>query len=242
MKAAFYAGTTGLIAQQNAIDAVGNNLSNLTTIGYKPEEISFRSLLYNHMYANTDDKPLTGYGVKAVSTGVDFTAGQYQATGGALDFAIQGDALFAVQNGTKTEYTRDGEFGISVENGGSYLVTTSGAYVLNKNLQKIQIPYLNTSTVDTDTLKNELGLFTFRNPSALQPNSSNTFTATAQCGAATAAVGNASTVLSRYLEGSGTTAVDEMTNMIQAQRCYQMCAKVLQTADEDEQTINSLRK
>ncbi|MCI2047896.1 MAG: flagellar hook basal-body protein [Faecalibacterium sp.] len=242
MKAAFYAGTTGLIAQQNAIDAVGNNLANMTTVGYKPEEVSFRSLLYNHMYANTDDKPLTGYGVKEISTGVDFTAGQYQATGGALDFAIQGDALFAIQNGGKTEYTRDGQFGISVENGGSYLVTATGAYVLDKNLQKIQVPYLNTTTIDTDTLRDQLGLFTFRNPSALAPNSSNSFTATAQSGPATAAAGATNTVLSRYLEGSGTSMVDEMTDMIQAQRCYQMCAKVLQTADEDEQTINSLRK
>jgi flagellar basal-body rod protein FlgG len=242
MKAAFYAGATGLMAHQTAIDAIGNNLANLTTVGYKTEETSFRSLLYNHMYANTNKEPLTGYGVRAVSTGINFTDGQLQPTSGVLDFAVVGNALFAVQSGNQTAYTRDGQFGISVEGGNSYLVTMDGSYVLDQNLQKIQVPYTDSKTVDTQAVKEKLGLFSFRNPSALTPMNNNVFLATPESGAAEAVKDKTSTVLSGALELSGTSTLDEMTDMIRAQRSYQMCAKVLQTADEDEQTINNLRK
>lgn len=241
MKAAFYAGMTGLTAHQTAMDSIGNNLANLQTSGYKTEEVSFQSLLYDDMYANTDTNPLTGYGVRAVSQGVNFSQGELKSTSGALDFAIEGSGLFAVQTGGRIGYTRGGDFGISMDGTTPYLTTATGAYVLNRNGQRIQIPYKADSTIDTDAIEAQLGLFTFRNPDALTPGANGVYTANAQSGAAQAAAAG-STIRSGALELSGTSALDEMTDLIRVQRGYQICARVLQTADENEQTVNNLRK
>ena len=167
MKAAFYSGASGLMAQQAAMDAIGNNVANLSTNGYKEERISFRSLLYQQMYANTETDPLTGYGVRPVSLGLDFTEGDLRQTNYPLDYAIAGSGLFAVQQGGKVQYTRDGAFTISMENGVPYLATADGAYVLDQGLQKIQVTYTAKDVVDTEAIRQKLGLFTFRNPAGL---------------------------------------------------------------------------
>ena len=248
MKPAFYAGATGLVAFQRSMDVIGNNLANISTPGYKANGVSFENLLATKMYANTDTTPLNGSGVRAVNTGINPAQSALQNSSYDLDFAIMGDGFFATKLGDQTTYTRDGSFSISLVNGTPYLVTQDGRSVLDATGQPVQIP---TATGDAATagakydyeaVREKLGIYHFNHPGALQPASGNNYAATDASGAATVSEKETSSIVRMALENSGVTMMDEMVNMIAAQRSYQISARVLQTADENEQTINNLRK
>lgn len=244
MKAAFYSGALGLMAQQQALDTIGHNLANVNTNGYKSQGVSFDDLLYTRMYANSENDPLTGHGVRAVSTGIRFTQSGLRETNLALDFAIAGDGFFALDSGGEQPlYTRDGAFAVKLENGQGYLTAQDGSYVLDQSGQKIALEKIpGTETFNYDALPAKIGLYRFPNPAALTPVYGNRYAPTDQSGEAEAADGTTSELLQRFIEYSGTSMVDEMSDMIAAQRSYQLSARVVQTADENEQTINNLRK
>lgn len=245
MKSAFYAGATGLIAQQEAMNAIGNNIANSNTVGYKSEGVSFDDLLYAQMYANTPTQPQTGYGVRAISTGLRMGQAAMRSTDSPLDFAIAGDGFFAVQDSDQITYTRDGTFTVRMEGGSGYLATHDGKYVLSQNNQRISIPQSeeeDSDLFDFSKLPEEIGIFRFNHPSALSPVSANRYEATVLSGQATASGEGDNTLMQFFLENSGTSMSDEMTDMIASQRTYQLCAQVVRTADENEQTINNLRK
>ncbi|MEG2931636.1 MAG: flagellar hook-basal body complex protein, partial [Ruthenibacterium sp.] len=96
MKAAFYAGSAGLIAQQRALDIIGNNIANVNTNGYQSQAVGFQQLLNAELYANTPSNPTSGYGVRADTAGLR-NSSTFRQTGFMLDFAIAGDGFFAVQ-------------------------------------------------------------------------------------------------------------------------------------------------
>lgn len=248
MKAAFYTGASGLIAYQKYMDVIGNNLTNVLTPGYKPNEVSFQNLLSTEMYVNTDTNPLSGSGVKTVNTGINANQSSLQPSSYDLDFAIMGDGFFATQLNGTTAYTRDGSFTISLENGTPYLVTQEGRYVLDAQGQKITIPSAtgddakNGVQYDYEAVRQKLGIYHFNHPGALQPISGNNYGETELSGKATVSANETSSVVRMALENSGANMMDEMVDMISAQRAYQISARVLQTADENEQTINNLRK
>ncbi len=242
MKPAFYSGATGLIAQQQAMNNIGNNVANVNTTGYQPLGTSFNDLVYMNMYTNAEDKPLNGQGVKAVSTGILVGNGTFSRTSYPLDFAVAGDGFFAVQNGTQKEYTRDGTFALRLENGQTYLSTKEGYHVLDKAGNDIVMQQNEEGGYDYGALINRIGIYTFNYAGALQPISGNRYLATQQSGAAVAVNDESSKILNGCLEVSGTSLVDEMNDMISAQRAFQLSARVVQTADENEQTVNNLRK
>ena len=243
MKAAFYAGAAGLQAQQQAMNTIGQNLSNVNTVGYQPTQLSFSALLNTEMSVNTPTEPRTGYGVKVQNAGLTIGAGALRNTGSNLDFAIMGDGFFAVEQNGQTEYTRDGSFTIMVDGGRGYLGTLDGGYVLDDNGQQIKLEQDEDSEIyNLGELMDEIGVYSFKYPEALSPISNNRYVANEVSGNANALNEDDTHMIQGSLEGSGTSMTSEMAQLIAVQRAFQVSARVVQAADENEQTINGLRR
>ena len=241
MRAAFYTGTSGLVAFQDSMDVIGNNIANCNTIGYKAQKTAFSQLLSSKMNNNAENPPLVGNGVRDVVTGINLSEAPVIASQGSLDLAISGNGWFGVKNNGQTEYTRNGNFSISLSGNSASLVNQSGAYVLDSSGNQISSTVdSKTNSIDINSMLKKVGVFTFSNPEALTPTSSNCYLANDYTGKATSDTKN-NTVLKGYLEQSDVSLADEMVALITAQRGYQLSARVVQTADEVEQTINSLR-
>ncbi len=247
MNTAFYTGASGLKAYQTNINIVGHNITNSSTTGYKTTIPEFRDLVYTNMDANKnrelgdDEKIKAGHGVKVQNDALIFTQGAFASTDYALDFAIAGDGLFGLMNDDQSiEYTRNGCFDVSVEEDAAYLVNSDGKYVLNSANQKIQIGYdPDTRNINTENVKIQLGVFSFDNPSGLTRTDGGSFLQSENSGVPRLATDY--TIHQGSLERSNVELSQEMTNLIIAQRAYQFSAKVVTTADEIEQLINSLR-
>ena len=243
MKPAFHTGASGLIAQQQAMNTIGNNMANVNTVGYQPKDVSFASLLNTQMYVNTPEEPTTGHGVRAVDVGLTIGAGALKQSGNPLDFAILGDGFFAVESNEMTEYTRDGTFHVIVEGDSGYLGTIDDKYVLDQQGNRISLNTIEDETnFDLTTLAEDIGIYQFANPSALSATSSNRYVPTDKSGQAQEGDGETTKLMQGALEGSGVSLTDEMTKLISVQRAFQLSARVVQVSDEIEQTANSLRK
>lgn len=241
MNTAFYTGATGLMAFQTMMNEIGNNIANVNTTGYKPVETTFSDLLYTEMYVNSADV-LTGHGSKASSSGVNASQGTPIPTSGELNLAIVGDGWFAVDTGSETLYTRDGSLSIDISGSSAYLVNQNGDYVLDSDGNRISAEIdADSPTIDPEVLTSKVGVFDFEYPEALTPAASNCYRANDKSGEATVLDEGEYKVISGYLEQSGVSLPDEMVDLITAQRGYTLSARVVQTADEIEQTVNSLR-
>ncbi len=242
MKQSFYAGASGLIAHQEHMNNIGHNISNVNTTGYKTVETSFRDLIYTDMYVNTPNAPISGNGVRAVGTGINFEQGALMTTDRPYDFAIIGDGLFAISRNGQTLYTRDGNFAVGLnQDGNAYLITQDEDFVLDQQGNRITLDVSQgANKVDFGTLKDRIGIFHFDNPNALEPIAGNKYGQTELSGAPTAATDF--TLRQNTLERSKTDLSDAMKDMIMAQRSYQVSARVVQTSDEMEQLVNSLRR
>jgi|UniRef100_UPI0040484FAC flagellar basal-body rod protein FlgG len=251
---------TGLEAQQTQMDVISNNLANVSTNGYKKSRAVFEDLLYQTIRQpgaqSTQQTQLPsgmqlGTGVKPVATERIFTQGNLQQTSNNTDVAINGTGFFQVlmPDGTNN-YTRDGSFQVS--NTGQ-LVTASG-YVIQP---AITIPAnAQTLTVGSDgvisvTLPNsvavtqvgQLQLATFINPAGLSAKGENLYSETAASGAPiTVNPGsNGAGVLSQgFVETSNVNVVEEMVNMIQTQRAYEINSKAITTSDQMLQRLGQL--
>lgn len=263
MGIAFYTGVSGMLASQSHMDVTSNNIANVNTVGYKTQESSFQNLLYTRMnihrnYGNTVDQPedqgatddaaksydRVGHGVRIGQVNLMYQQGGYLSTGRTLDFAINGEGLFAVEKTSgEIEYTRNGNFAISVEGKKAYLVTLEGDHVLDGKGKRIALELTDSGLPVTDGLADTLGLYHFSNPYGLTPADGGSFTANDISGKAIAAKAGdtTSTVLQGFLENSNVELSDQMVNMIQAQRSFQMNARVIQTADQVDEMINNLR-
>lgn len=243
MRTAFYAGASGLLANQKAMDNIANNVANVSTNGFKPQNVSFQSLIYDEMYVNTPTDPVKGNGVKAEISDSNFNQGSILPTGFELDFAITSNALFAVEQDGLTAYTRTGSFSIGMDGETGYLVTPNGDFVLDKNGNRIVLQKEEgTNNFDTTNLKNTIGLFTFANPNYLTPVEGNLYAVSVKSGPALAVENNEGHLIQGALEQSGTNLADEMVEMITVQRAFQLAARVVSTAEQNQQTINQLRR
>ena len=259
-----------MIAQQDAVDTISNNLSNVNTIGYKKETVEFKTLLYSKLQTKTTDnegnpKPVIGQvgaGVRTASITSRYTQGNLTDTGNTFDFALEGDGFFQVQmpDGS-TAYTRSGAFTMSIGSEGLLLSTSDGYPVLNDKGEPIQFDlnkeatnfsiddqghfwYHNPDRSVTD-LGVSFGLVQFNNPTGLFKLAGNLLQATDASGEPMTEAENgnlkASKVLSGRLEMSNVETVDEMVNLIVAQRAYEMNSKVIQASDQMLQQANNLR-
>lgn len=272
MVRSLWTAATGMIAQQNNVDVIANNLANVNTTGYKTEVNEFKSLLYQNIQTRTtsasgDPKPIgaqVGLGVRNASISTIFRDGPLQESSSASAFAISGDGFFSVRGEDgNTYYTRNGNFIWTLaSNGGIMLSTTDGLPVFSSagNPIILSSDYMTSKIVVTadgsvcypdengnaQPLGVTIGLFQFSNPGGLERLDETRFQQTAASGAPiNEATNNAvekSKITQGYLEGSGVQVVDEMVNMIVAQRAYEMNSKAITASDEMLQQANNLRR
>lgn len=245
MNIAFYNGVSGMMAYQQGMDIIGHNIANVSTAGFKASRPTFRDLLYTEMYTNGEQVHLTGHGVKVNSTDLLYGQGNLSPTEQPLDFALVGDGFFAVERNGRTEYTRNGAFDISLEGDKGFLVTADGGYVLDSKGKHIELPRdENTNLFKLDDLPEQLGIYNFRNPYGLEPTDGSGFLETAISGEAQVVEPDsedAPDLRSSTLEMSGVNLADQMVNVIITQRAFQFSAKMVQTADQIEEMVNTLR-
>ena len=241
---------TGLDAQQTQMDVIANNLANVSTNGFKRSRAVFEDLLYQTLRQpgaqSSQQTQLPsglqlGTGVRPVATERIFTQGNLQQTGNSKDVAIQGQGFFQVlRPDGSTAYTRDGSFQTDFE---GQMVTSSGYYVqpaitIPLNAQSITVGRDGVVSVTTpdSTVPVQVGnlqLATFINPGGLQSVGENLYVETASSG--TPNVTNPGTdgagLLNQgYVETSNVNVVEELVNMIQTQRAYELNSKSVQTS------------
>lgn len=234
MISSFYTASTGVVQLQKGMDVTANNIANLSTTGYKPSAPSFSDLIYTNINAaaNSNTALKSGHGTKLGKTDTLFTTGTPRSTGRSLDFALtQPNQFFAVRSKGTVQYTRGGNFHLSVQQGGNYLVDSAGGYVLDAGGQPIKLA--------NDQSAVRPGVFTFANCDGLERSGDSYFTATAVSGAATAAANPE--WKQGALEDSSADMSTEMASVIELQRAFQMNSKVVQMSDEIMQTLNALR-
>ncbi len=227
----FYAAKSGAKSYQARLDVTANNIANVNTQGYKAQQISFTDLIYTN--AQGADF-LVGNGTRVAATTVNAEQGGL-GQDGLRSVAIKGEGFFALVNGQNDPvYTRTGDFALSVENNAIYLTTSDGSYVLDQNEQHIQV-----TDGDIGAAVNRAALYTFPNPEELQALGDNHYAATNASGAA--AVDEESQIVGSAYELSNVDLTSEITHMMLAQRGMQLSMRMIQTADELEQTVNNLR-
>jgi len=229
----FYTATRGLLSQQTYLNNIANNIANVNTTAYKPQETAFSSLLYSNIDGGSGITVSTGSGIKVEKTGIDFTPGTLEKTDVPLDCAIVNQGFFAVQNKESNQitYTRNGSFDKSVEGNALYLVDGAGDYVLGPDSQRIEI----SQGFDANTV----GVFNFSNPYGLKLLGNSQFQATATSGQGT--IYPEDKIKAGYLESSVADISSEMVKMIEASKSFSFNAKMLQTTDEMEKIVNQLR-
>ena len=260
MNLSLYSAATGMEAQQLNLNTIANNLANVNTPGFKRSKIEFQDLLYQKPRAagaeagggNVVPTGIeVGNGSRVVATSKVFTQGQLTSSGEKLDLAIQGDGFFEVQRPDGTlAYTRDGSFKL---NAGGQVVTSDGMPVLSgfqavpPGTVTIHISENGEVTYDGpdggQTFR--LTLTRFANPSGLRSIGGNLYEETGASG--TPEVGQPGElgfggVLQGYTETSNVNVVEEMVNLIIAQRAYEVNSKSIQTSDEMLQNINQLKR
>uniref|UniRef100_Q07RE7 Flagellar basal-body rod protein FlgG n=1 Tax=Rhodopseudomonas palustris (strain BisA53) TaxID=316055 RepID=Q07RE7_RHOP5 len=258
---ALYTAATGMMAQELNVQVISNNIANMRTTAFKKQRAAFQDLIYDHVKrvgAQASDQGTIlpvgvdiGGGVKTVGTPRIMTQGTLSTTGNDLDMAIRGEGFFKIQmpDGTYT-YTRDGSFttdntGRIVTSNGNPLQPTitipQGSSGLTINAQGQVTVIAQGST--TATLLGQIGLTRFINKTGLQPIGDNLFTETPASGPPQDGTANADgygDIQQQTLEQANVEAVTEISDLISAQRAYEMNAKVVSAADQMLQSTSNM--
>ncbi|MCC3145181.1 flagellar basal-body rod protein FlgG [Halanaerobium sp. Z-7514] len=261
MISALWTASTGMNSQQTNIDVISNNLANVNTGGFKKSKLNFADLIYSNLRqagtpnaqgAEIPTGTEMGHGVRINSTQKIFSQGNITNTDNDLDMAVEGDGFFRVERPDGSfAYTKDGSF--KIDSNGQ--VVTSDGYSLSP---QINIPQdAREITITSDGSVNiinsagqsqnvaQLELYNFSNPAGLSSDGRNLYTETAASGQALAGTPGQEgygTVLQGFLEMSNVKVVEEMVNMIAAQRAYESNSKTIQASDEMLQTANQIKR
>ena len=270
MMRSLWTAASGMTAQQTNVDTISNNLANINTTGYKKETAEFKSLLYQTIQENSYDnngvpKPTgiqVGLGVRNSAISSLYTQGALLETGNDLDFAIEGKGFFMVRTPDGgIGYTRNGSFGlargtegltIADSNGNPLLDSSGSAIVIDEayDPSKLAIDeYGELGFPDENNVLVPIGITIamaqFNNPGGLQKTSGSLLKETEASGLPRLESDDftleRSKIRQRYLEGSNVQAVDEIVNLIVAQRAYEMNSKIITAADQMLQQANNLR-
>lgn len=240
MDLAFYTAAAGATAQQKRMSVVANNLANLTTTGFKKSDAIFANLIYNELNPPAQEgvQLVASSGVKIDKTNTEHAVGTLVPTGMPYDYVILEQGYFAVQDPESQEitYTRDGIFHLSEQKDGKFLLTSAaGKHVLDVNGKTIEV------NDENKELKLPIGVYRFRTTDGMLHVGDNEFAPVEKNGPAIVAENSESLLLQGHTEESNVNMAEEITKMIEAQRAYQFALKMIQTTDEVETTINSLR-
>ncbi|MFL9823499.1 flagellar basal-body rod protein FlgG [Rhodoplanes sp. SY1] len=260
---ALHTAATGMAAQELNVQVISNNIANMRTTGYKRQRAEFQDLLYEHVRrigTQTSDQgnilPVgvdLGSGVRTVGTPRIMTQGTLSNTDGDLDVAVRGEGFFKIQlpDGSFA-YTRDGSF---EKDSQGRLVTAQGYLVqpgitMPNNATSVTINtqgqvsvYLPGNT--TAQVVGTMTLTRFINKAGLQPIGDNLFTETTASGApldGTAGVDGYGDIMQKYLEQANVEVVSEISDLIAAQRAYEMNAKVVSATDSMLQTGTNMMR
>jgi flagellar basal-body rod protein FlgG len=260
MMRALYTAASGMMAQQLNIDNISNNLANIQTTGYKKSRVNFQDLLY----AQTGGAQV-GMGTRAANTQKLFTQGSTLKTGNPLDVAIgdngQGFFMVKLPDG-QIGYTRDGAFKTTMDprTGAQVLCTQSGMPLVDESGKPIAIPegYTNVSIDEQGRVMaypadakepvevGHLALARFLNPAGLEAKGGNIYAATPEAGQRDIGrPGTGSTfgvLVPEHLEKANINVVEEMMNIVQAQRAFEISQKGVQSADEMMRMTNQMQK
>jgi flagellar basal-body rod protein FlgG len=260
MNLSLFTSATGMEAQQKQLNTISNNLANANTTGFKRAKIEFQDMLYQQTRdagAQSGDGNLLptqvemGNGTQVVSTSRVFTQGTLRETSSQMDLALDGQGFLEIQlpNG-ETAYTRDGALKIAADG----RVTTSNGYPVLSNFNTIPsgaetITITPTGDVSVRTAAGvqnfRIQIARFNNPAGLRSIGGNIYVETEASG--NPETGNPTEngfgrVLQGFLESSNVNVVEEMVNMITAQRAYEINSKAIQASDEMLQTVAQLRR
>ncbi len=260
-----YIGATGMQAQQANVDAIANNLANANTPGYKKSRVNFTDMMVQDVSrlnpmggSETENATFAamthlGAGVRIASTGKVYDQGELKRTDSALDVAIQGDGFIEVvmadgtsafSRGGTLKVTKEGQLALA---SGQVLKSSVG---IPENVQSLTIAgdgvvRYRAAGQTSDTEAGKIELVNFMSATQLNPIGDNLYKATNGSGeplssfSADAGVG---TISQGYLETSNVKMVEEMVNLMIAQRTYEANVKLVQAADEMQGMINNLRK
>lgn len=252
---------TGMLAQERNVEVISNNIANMRTTGFKKVRVEFQDLLYEDVRrvgSNSSNSGTVvptglqiGYGVKMAATSRVMSQGNLQNTDKELDIAIRGEGLLAISLPTgQTGYTRDGS--LELDSTGN-LVTLDGYQVqpsitIPQDTRSITIDregqvQVITGTSTTPQIVGQLQLARFVNKAGLDAVGENLYLETPASGTPT--LGNPGTtgfgsILQKYLETSNVNAVQELSDLIAAQRAYEMNAKVISMSDEMMQASGNI--
>jgi flagellar basal-body rod protein FlgG len=255
---------SGMIGQQFNIDTIANNLANVNTTGFKANRPDFEDLLYQTLrVAGTPATELTvvptgiqvGHGVRPAATQKLFTQGSLQSTGNVTDLAIEGEGFFRVLmfDGTYG-YTRDGSFKIDAN---GQLVSSNGyrlfpEVILPEGFIRDSLSIsqdgrvtVKIAGVDDPIEVGQVEIYRFVNPAGLTAVGENLFKvsgATGEVIPGRPGFDGMGKTIQRFLEMSNVSVVQEMVNMIVAQRAYETNSKAIQTSDSMLATANSLKR
>ncbi len=257
-----YTAATGMKANQLYIDNISNNLSNVNTMGFKKSRIDFEDLIYQNLSSSGvqredgTSKPAglqVGLGVSPIANQKIFVQGNLVQTGNATDLAIQGDGFFQIRLPSgEMAYSRDGSLKINSE---GYLTNSEG-YLLEPNIVVPEVyenltisaqgqVAVNIPGEDLPYALGEIETARFVNPAGLESLGGNLYRSTEASGLPLVDLpgnGNHGVLRNQYLEASNVQLVEEMVNMIVAQRAYEVSSKSITTADDMLQTTNQLKR
>ena len=273
MLRSLWTAASGMRAEQVGVDTISNNIANVNTVGYKTQNTQFKTLLYQTLQsetttANGEPKPTTaqvGLGTRVASINASFSQGALLANTNPMACAIEGKGFYSVQGvDQEVYYTRDGDFGWSLDADGARVLTnSSGLKILDTQGNRITLPagagadsvsvgrngaiayrQADGTTVQTGQI---LGLYQFPNPVGLEKTSGNLFQESEASGepineATTNLPITRSTIAQGYLEGSNVNVADEMVNLIISQRAYELNSKAITTSDSMLETANGLKR
>lgn len=252
----------GMSAQQAGVDNIANNLANANTTGYKRSTIVFHDLLYQTVQAPGQGEGAgaapggtlqMGHGAAAVASVRNFTQGGFVETGNPLDLALSGDGFLQVlRPDGSIAYTRDGTFTLNAD---GTIVNQTGLPLepdLNVPPDATEIHVSQDGLVsirmqgDTDMVEvGQLELARFSNPGGLTPLGGNLFEQTEASGEPTIGTpgqDGLGVIRQGFLEGANVDVVQEMVNLITAQRAYEINSKMVTTSEEMLQVANNLKR
>jgi flagellar basal-body rod protein FlgG len=243
---------SGMYAQELYIDMIANNLANVNTTAYKKTRIEFQDLLYETLRATGDentpgDNPpvdlQVGHGTRAIAIQKSFSQGAVALTNNALDCAIKGDGFFQIEQADGTiAYSRDGSFKLSAD---GKIVTANGLPLEPEIIVPIdasdvimspdgKVSVLIPGQVDPQEI-GQIELVRFINPAGLSNIGQNLYTETVNSGQpiiGTPGLEGYGPLTQGNLESSNVEVIEEMVNMIAAQRAYEINSKAIKTADD----------